>query len=54
MSKVIGISLDDDQLALLRSVKGCGTKDAEILRNIIVAYLAENGHLDKLQQGESQ
>ena len=54
MSKIIGISLDDDQLALLRSVKGCGTKDAEILRNIIMAYLAENGHLDRLQEGDIQ
>jgi len=45
MSRV-SVSLDLEQLKLLRSIKGLGRKDAEILKNILILYLYENGYIN--------
>jgi len=45
MAARIGISLDDEQLRLLRSIKGFGKKDAEIAKSLIMAYLSEKGYI---------
>ena len=46
----IGVSLDREQIKLLRTIKGFGKKDAEVLKNIFFAYLTEKGYLDKLNK----
>ena len=50
MTKRIMVTLDDDQYALLRSLKGMGTKDAEILRNVFVTYLSEKSYIKKASE----
>ncbi len=47
MAKRVSISLDKEQVRLLRSIKGLGKKDAEIVRNIFLIYLHEYGYLKK-------
>ena len=50
MAKRVAISLDKEQMDLLHSVKGFGTKDAEIAKSILLAYLSEKGYVDKLNR----
>ena len=38
MAKRISISVDKDQEKLLHNLKGFGTKDAEKVKNILLAY----------------
>jgi len=45
MVKRVSISLDKEQLKLLYSVKGFGNKEAEKVKNIMLAYLSEKGYL---------
>ena len=53
MVKRIMITLDDDQYEILTALKGFGMKDAERIRNIVVAYLSEKSYLKNAQrQGE--
>ena len=42
--KKVVINLNEEQAELLKSLKGkgFGTKDAEIIKNIFIAYLSEN------------
>ena len=47
MVKRIMVTLDDEQYEILHSLKGMGTKDAEIVRNIVVAYLSEKSYIKK-------
>lgn len=47
MVKRIMVTLDDDQYRILKKLKGFGVKDAEILRNIVIAYLSEKSYLKK-------
>lgn len=54
MAKRIALSLDEEQIKLLRSVIGMGKKDAEIAKNIILAYLSERGYVDRLNKLGSQ
>jgi hypothetical protein len=39
------VTLDDEQYAILRGIKGLGTKDAEKVRNILIAYFSEKGYV---------
>ena len=47
MVKRIMVTLDDDQYRILKKLKGFGAKDAEIIRNIVIAYLSEKSYLKK-------
>jgi hypothetical protein len=53
MVKRVSISLDKEQLYLLDSIKGFGTKEAEKVKNIMLAYLSEKGYLDQLNKRNS-
>ena len=50
MSRRISISLDEEQVRLLKFIKGFGKKDAEKVRNILLAYLSEKGYLEELNK----
>lgn len=50
MAKRIAISLDKEQIRLLNSIEGFGTKEAEKVKNIMLAYLSEKGYLDKFNK----
>ena len=55
MVKRIMVTLDDDQYRILTTLKGFGMKDAEKIRNILVAYLSEKNYLrDAQMQGEKR
>jgi hypothetical protein len=45
MVKRIMVTLDDEQYKILQGLKGFGSKDAEVLRNIFIAYLSEKSYL---------
>ncbi|UCF58922.1 MAG: hypothetical protein JSV15_00395 [Candidatus Bathyarchaeota archaeon] len=45
--KRIMATLDDEQYRILKSLEGSGTKDAEKLRNIFIAYLSEKSYLKR-------
>ena len=47
MTKRIAISLDPEQIRLLDSIKGYGKKEAEKVKNILMAYLSEKGYLQE-------
>ena len=50
MVKRISISIDKEQIELLNQVKGFGTKEAEKVKNILLAYLSEKGYLDQFNK----
>jgi len=50
MAKRVSISLDQEQLKLLRSIKGFGKKDAEKAKNLILAYLSEKGYIKEFNK----
>ena len=50
MVKRVSISLDDEQISLIHSIKGLGVKEAEIVKNIMLAYLSEKGYLSSLNK----
>ena len=54
MAKRVSISLDEEQVKLLHSIKGYGTKEAEIVKNILLAYLSEKGFLDKFNKAKEE
>jgi len=45
MVKRVMITLDEEQYRIIQSLKGMGTKDAEIVRNILIAYLSEKSYI---------
>jgi hypothetical protein len=47
MVKRIMVTLDDEQYRIIQGIKGLGSKDAEIVRNIVVAYLSEKSYIKK-------
>jgi len=47
MVKRIMVTLDDEQYKILQGLKGFGSKDAEILRNVVIAYLSEKSYLKR-------
>jgi len=50
MAKRVSISLDKEQVKLLESVKGFGAKDAEKVKNVLMAYLSEKGYLEEFNK----
>jgi len=48
--KRVSISLDSEQTRLLSRVKGYGTKDAEKVKSILMAYLSEKGYLQEFNR----
>ena len=43
--KLVNVAFDEDQMKIIRSLKGFGTEDAEIVRSIVVAYLSEHNYI---------
>jgi hypothetical protein len=43
--KLVNVTFDEDQMKIIRSLKGFGTEDAEIVRSIVVAYLSEHNYI---------
>jgi len=41
----IQVTLDRDQIEIIRSLKGFGTEDADIIRSIAMAYLSEHDYI---------
>jgi len=39
------VNIDEELLEVIRKMKGFGKKDAEKLKNIIIAYLSEKGKI---------
>jgi hypothetical protein len=39
------VTFDKDQIEIIRSLKGFGTEDAEIVRAIVMAYLSEHNYI---------
>jgi hypothetical protein len=50
MVKRIMVTLDDEQYKIIKGLKGFGLKDAEILRNLVIAYLSEKSYLKTASQ----
>lgn len=50
MVKRIMVTLDDDQYEILQGLKGFGSKDAEKIRNTLIAYLSEKSYLKKASE----
>jgi len=43
--KRVLVTFDEDQVKIIQSLKGFGTKDPEIVRSIVVAYLSEHNYI---------
>jgi hypothetical protein len=41
----IQVTFDKDQIEIIRSLKGFGTEDADIVRSVVMAYLSEHGYI---------
>jgi len=39
------VTFDRDQMGIIRSLKGFGIEDAEIVRSIVMAYLSEHDYI---------
>lgn len=52
MVKRVSISLDEEQTALLHKIRGFGTKEAEKVKNLLLAYLSEKGYMDEFNKKE--
>ena len=48
----IMVTLDKEQYEILKKVKGMGTKDAEKIRNILIAWLAEKSFIKEANQNK--
>ena len=54
MAKRVSISLDEEQVKLLDSMKGFGRKEAEKVKNLLLAYLSEKGYLKDFNKKEGR
>jgi hypothetical protein len=43
--KRVLVTFNEDQVKIIQSLKGLGTKDAEIVRSIVMAYLSEHSYI---------
>jgi len=50
MVKRIMLTLDDEQYRILQTIRGMGLKDAEIVRNILIAYFSEKSYIKKASE----
>lgn len=50
MAKRVSISLDEEQIKLLNTVKGFGSKEAEKVKNILLVYLSEKGYIEEFNK----
>jgi len=39
------VTFDKDQMEIIRSLKGLGTEDAEMIRSVVIAYLSEHKYI---------
>jgi hypothetical protein len=39
------VTFDKDQMEIIRSLKGLGTEDGEIVRSVVMAYLSEHNYI---------
>jgi len=46
------VTLDDEQTKIIDNLKGMGTKDAEKIRNIVIAYLSEKSYIKNANIGK--
>lgn len=51
-AKRVSISLNEEQMEVLNSIKGLGTKEAEKVKNIFMAYLSEKGYLAEFNKND--
>jgi len=47
MVKRIMLTINDELYEIIKGIKGMGTKDAEKIRSIVVAYLSEKSYIKK-------
>ncbi|MFC1802497.1 hypothetical protein ACFL0D_00860 [Thermoproteota archaeon] len=52
MSKRVMVTLDEEQYAILQGIKGLGKKDAEKIRNIIIAYFSEKNYIQNASNND--
>jgi hypothetical protein len=45
--KRVLVTFDEDQVKIIQSLKGFGTKDAETVRSIVTAYLSEHNYIQQ-------
>jgi len=48
------LTLDDDQYRILQGLIGFGSKDAEKVKNVFLAYLSEKGYLKQAQESRKR
>jgi len=41
------VTFDKDQIEIIRSLKGFGTEDSEIVRAVVIAYLSEHNYIEQ-------
>ena len=39
------VTFDEEQIEIIRSLKGFGTEDADIVRSVVLAYLSEHNYI---------
>lgn len=49
-AKRVSIQLDDEQIKVLNSIKGFGSKDAEKIKAILMIYLSEKGYVKEFNK----
>ena len=53
LTKRITVTFDDGQYEAVRLVKGMGERDADRVRNIVVAYLSEHSYIKDYSRAKS-
>ena len=48
--KRVSITLDEEQLKILDTVRGFGNKDAEKVKAILISFLSEKGYLQEFNK----
>lgn len=47
------VTFDEDQVKIIQALKGFKTKDAEIVRSIVMAYLSEHNYIKQASRARS-